>query len=322
MKKLQFYLMLFLFSVIIAGTLQINFNNSDSSAVYDFNEIKNLEITESEILEGMVYVKGGTFWMGDHTNAGDSDELPVHFVGISDFYIGKYEVTQSEWLKYMTLVFSYAYGEGDTHPHYNVNWYGTLIYCNKRSIDEGLAPCYTINGSINPDDWGSMPFELDSLWDAAVCNWDAEGYRLPTEAEWEYAARGGIHWSDLYLYSGSNEIDSVGWYQCPPYPQYSIAAGSLQPNQIGIYDMTGNVWEWVWDWSDYPEYDYYQICYDQGTVINPKGPDSPSSDTILRRLRGGSWETPPLYCRNANRSGGWPDGLTYNIGFRIVRTKK
>ncbi|MBP7564356.1 MAG: formylglycine-generating enzyme family protein, partial [Candidatus Cloacimonetes bacterium] len=136
-----------------------------------------------------VLVKGGTFKMGS-TN-GDSDEKPVHSVTVSSFYIGKYEVTQAEWEAVMG--YNPSSFKGDNRPVEQITWYQTIEFCNKLSQKEGLTPAYTINGT------------------SVSCNWQANGYRLPTEAEWEFAARGG-NLSKGYTYSASNNLDAVGWY--------------------------------------------------------------------------------------------------------------
>ena len=150
----------------------------------------------------MVLIPSGTFQMG--SKQGVDANKPVHEVTITkSFYIGKYEITQAEYEKYC------SYGEnkpnsrdgiGENHPAYYVCWYDALVYCNKRSIAEGLTPCYSILNSTVPDEWGPVPTSSDSTWDAVECDWNANGYRLPTEAEWEYAAR-----------AGDNTVDSLIW---------------------------------------------------------------------------------------------------------------
>jgi formylglycine-generating enzyme len=179
--------------------------------------------------------------MGDSFGEGNADELPIHNVTLGSFNIGIYEVTQSEWARFMPA-HTYDYGTGDNYPVYNVTWYEILAYCNKRSIASGLTPCYEISGNTDPDAWGAIPAAADSVWNAVVCNWTQDGYRLPTESEWEYAARGGVNNTDNYRYSGGESIDDLGWYIGNYFPgDFSHTTGLKQPNQLGLYDMSGNV---------------------------------------------------------------------------------
>ena len=170
-----------------------------------------------ENLGNMIFVEGGTFQMG--SNNGDSDEKPVHRVTVSDFYIGKYEVTQKEW--YEVMGNNPSRFKGRNLPVEEVSWYDAVEFCNKKSKAEGLTPCYT----------GSRK--------NTKCNFSANGYRLPTEAEWAYAARGGIK-SKGYKYSGSNTIGDVAWYISNSGSK-THTVGTKKANELGIYDMTGNV---------------------------------------------------------------------------------
>ena len=250
----------------------------------------------------MVYISGGTFTMGDTRGLGSSNELPAHSVTLSPYYIGKYEVTLDDWHAVMGTNIM-----GD-YPVHSVSWYMTLQYCNRRSIMEEFTPVYSILGSTNPDDWGSVPDYYDPTWDSVICDWNANGYRLPTEAEWEYAARGATNDPD-YLYSGSDYVDAVAWYSgnCYEYQQTWMKA----PNGIGTYDMSGNVFEWCWDWHS----DSY---YSSSPENNPTGP----SEGSLRVIRGGSWKSNAATCRVTSRS------IYYNhpyvnyddvFGFRLCR---
>ncbi len=255
----------------------------------------------------MIYVPGGTFTMGD--TRGYVNELPTHTVTLNSFYIGKYEVTQAEYSQYMQPGSSWRsdYGLGDNYPAYYVSWYAILKYCNLRSMAEGLIPCYTINGSTNPANWGAVPTDYNDAWDAAICDWNANGYRLPTEAEWEYAARGATNNPD-YLYSGSDDINAVAWYESNS-GQISHPVGTKTPNGIGTYDMSGNVYEWCWDWYGYG-------YYSSSPQNNPTGPASGSS----RVLRGGGWINSAYYCRVANRDYNYPSYSGGDIGFRLCRS--
>ncbi len=259
--------------------------------------------------EGFIYVNGGTFTMGRTTGSGGLDELPTHTVTLNSFYIGKYEVTQAEYSQYMPSL-NWNHGSGDNYPAYYVSWYAILKYCNLRSMAEGLTPCYSISGSTNPADWGEVPTTSNSTWNAVICNWNASGYRLPTEAEWEYAARGATNNPD-YLYSGSDDINAVAWYTNNSGSS-THPVGTKAPNGIGTYDMSGNVWEWCWDW-------YSSSYYSSSPQNNPRGPESGSS----RVLRGGSWTYPATYCRVADRFNYDPHrGHSYYFsvfGFRLCR---
>jgi len=258
----------------------------------------------------MVLVPGGTFTMGDTRGEGcSSDELPTHSVTLSSFYMGKYEVTQAEYSQYMQPSSSWTsnYGIGYNNPAYYVSWYAILKYCNLRSMAEGLTPVYRISGSTDPANWGSVPTSANSTWDAAICNWNANGYRLPTEAEWEYAARGATNTPD-YLYSGSDDINAVAWYSGNNSPNGSKPVGTKAGNGLGLFDMSGNVYEWCWDW-------YSPSYYSSSPSSNPTGPDSGSG----RVRRGGYWNYSARYCCVANRDDGPPYGSSNGVGFRLCR---
>lgn len=286
-----------------AGKLNINYNDGTSSTEIDFSEIIKIQIAP----KGFVVVEGGAFQMGDHFSEGDTDELPVHTVTLSDFYMGSTEVTQAEWNQYMPAD-SYNYGTGDTYPAYYVTWYEIVKYCNLRSMAEGLTPCYTISSSTDPVVWGTVPTSTNTAWNAVICNWSANGYRLPTEAEWEYAARGGIHNTDNLRYSGCNlgaDLTNYAWYGNTTGTSHQV--GTKLPNQLGLYDMSGNLWEWCWDWNS---------SYTSESVTNPTG----STTVSYRIVRGGFWGYPDYYCTVSWRYGGFPSDSTYLVGFRLSRT--
>ena len=212
-----------------------------------------------------------------------SDEKPVHSVTVDSFYMKATEVTQKEWREVMGS--NPSYFKGDNLPVENVSWYDAVKYCNALSKKEGRTPVYRINGS------------------RVTANWSADGYRLPTEAEWEYAARGGKK-SRGYKYSGSNSAGSVGWYNANSGSK-AHPVGQKQANELGLYDMSGNVWEWCWDWYG---------DYSSGSQRDPRGPSSGS----YRVRRGGSWGDSGGYLRSAYRNRSSPGSSGYNLGFRLA----
>jgi formylglycine-generating enzyme required for sulfatase activity len=217
----------------------------------------------------MVLVRGGTFQMG--SNDGGSDEKPVHSVTVDDFYISKYEVTFAQYDKFCEAT------------------------NRKQPDDEGWGH-------------GNRPVINVSWHDAvAYCKW--AGGRLPTEVEWEYAARGGNK-SRGYKYAGSNDIDKVAWQSGDDWGSLGSTkpVGQKQPNELGLYDMSGNVWEWCSDW-------YGENYYKQSPSSNPKGPSSGK----YRVLRGGSWYYVSWLCRAANRIRYHPVVRTNHYGFRIAQ---
>lgn len=263
--------------------------------------------------EVFVLIPAGTFQMG--SNEGYSNNKPVHEVTITKpFYMGKYEVTQAEYEKYCSYGSSSpssSYGDGDNYPAYYVSWYDALVYCNKRSMAEELTPCYSINGSTDPADWGDVPTSSNSTWNAVVCNWNANGYRLPTEAEWEYAARAEDNTVDSLTYSGTSDVNKLGEYAWYSSNSNSTTheAGTKLPNEFGLYDMSGNVWEWCWNW--------YTNSYDAEAEggSDPTG-SSAGSDRVRR---GGSWYFDSGDCAVSFRDYGSPSYRGRYLGFRVVR---
>ena len=280
---------------------------------------------------GFALIPAGPFQMGDQSSplVGYDTELPVHTVQVSAFYMGKYEVTKEEWDAVRTWGLANGYtdllagngssvSKGANHPVHSISWYAMVKWCNARSQKEGLTPCYTVSGAI----YKTAP---DSA--AVVCNWLTNGYRLPTEAEWEKAARGGVvgknfPWgTDTITHSQANYCSTTYYpYDVSPtrgfhptyavggYP-YSSPVGSFAPNGYGLYDMAGNMWEWCWDWHG---------SYSVGSQTDPRGASTGSS----RVIRGGSWSGHDLasFARCASRNSRWPGNYNDIEGFRMARS--
>ena len=227
----------------------------------------NGTLTVNGIKYNMVWVDGGTFRMGATSEQGSeiSDEKPVHSVTLSGYYIGKTEVTQALWQAVMGS--NPSYFEGDGLPVEQVSW----------------------------DDCQKFIRKLNSL--------TGQNFRLPTEAEWEFACRGGNN-SRGYKYSGSNYIDNVAWYDGNSGDKTHPVA-TKSPNELGIYDMSGNVWEWCADWYG---------DYSSGRQTNPKGPYDGSS----RVYRGGSWYYYARHCRSSDRFSNIPTIRNYDLGLRLA----
>ena len=269
--------------------------------------------TKKKASEGFILVEGGTFVMGN--NSGGEFEKPAHSVTVSSFYMCDHEVTQEEYTS-VTRKSNVSGHKGTNFPMEKVSWYDAVYYCNKLSMSEGLTPCYAFKGETDVQKWGDdyTKFYSDDPYPhwKLTCDWTANGYRLPTEAEWEWAARGGKK-SKGYTYSGSNNIDEVAWHKgnsgSKPH-----AVKQKKANELGLYDMSGNVTEWCWDWF---------ATYADGSETNPKG----FSDGfyfmgiyIVRAYRGGTYESDSFRSRiSARNSVIRPYKATNSFGFRVVK---
>jgi len=297
-------------SNLTAGTYYWKVLATNEAGSSSYSTVWEVFVINGSTPSGFVYVQGGTFTMGDHFSESDSeDELPLHSVTLSDYHIGATEVTQKEWTDIMGSNPASGYGLGDTYPVYYVSWYEIIKYCNLRSIAEGLTPVYTISSSTDPAVWGTVPTSTNTTWNAAICNWSANGYRLPSEAEWEYASRGGIHNADNLRYSGCNletDLTNYAWYSANSGSS-THPVGTKLPNQLGLYDMSGNLCEWCWDWYG---------SYTSDSVTNPYGTTTGS----YRVGRGGVWYAIALHCRVVDRFYSFPYYSNFPLGFRLSRT--
>jgi len=255
----------------------------------------------------MVWVPAGSFQMGNTAGGeGNADELPVHQVTLTQgFYMGKYEVTQAQYeavagINPSIFISDVAqYEIQSKRPVENVTWYDALEFCNKLSTQEGLTPVYTIIGRT--------PATGYPITNATVeVNWNNNGYRLPTEAEWEYAAKGGKNSTNNYTYSGSDDPDEVAWY-IENSENKTHEVGKLAANELGLFDMSGNVYEWCWGKKG----NYLNVA-----ETDPKGDDSGSR----RMIRGGCWQDTAYVVRSAYRSYAYENAHVSSYGFRLVRS--
>jgi formylglycine-generating enzyme required for sulfatase activity len=279
-------------------------------------------IADNQIIDGLSLIPAGSFTMGRTSGDTDTNAPPVT-VNVSRFYMGRYEVTKALWDEVRTWAVANGYtdlatgaGKAADHPVHTVSWWDVVKWCNACSQKEGLTPCYTVSGSV-----------MKTGTTAPTVNWTADGYRLPTEAEWEKAARGGVSdkrfpWgtdtinqiqanyfgqTSIYTYdlgpNGYNLMGSVGGTS-----PASSAVGSYGANGFGLNDMAGNVMEWCWDW-------YGLSTYVNGTT-NPRG----ATSGTYRVFRGGSWNSDADSCRAASRYTDLPNLRRNDNGFRIARS--
>jgi formylglycine-generating enzyme required for sulfatase activity len=235
----------------------------------------------------LVEIPAGSYMMGS-SSVQDQDAYPSHKITFTKpLMVGKYEVSQSAYRKVMSQA-NPSRIKDDNNPVEQVTWDDAVDFCNRLSAMEGLTPCYTISG-------GNV-----------TCNWNAGGYRLLTEAEWEYACRAGSTGKFGNSNGSESSINSIGWNASNSTVIKNI--GLLKANDFGIYDMHGNAAEWVWDFYDF---------YDEKELVDPAGPESGEE----RCFRGGGYIDGPNFCSNFKRQSAGPEQYQYYIGFRVCRRK-
>ena len=276
--------------------------------------------------EGFSLIPAGEFQMGDALDG--MKDAPVHTVRVRAYYMAKHQVTKALWDEVRAWAKGHGYcgwfttipalptgtAKASDHPVHSIDWYAMVKWCNACSEKEGLTPCYTVEGAIYRT--GNQH--------AVTCNWDANGYRLPTEAEWEKAARGGLAgkrfpWGDTISHQEANfnnrgkESYQTGARDCHPdymarVEPYTSPVGSFAPNGYGLHDMVGNVSESCWDWVG---------VYPRALQTDPRGAFS----GFCRVVRGGCWGSHAYDCRVAYRNNGYyPYYGGNNIGFRLARS--
>ena len=289
----------------VSGNLQGDGDDLVLDTIYPCDPSQHVEFTFKHVPSGTVSIDNKTF------------------TTTYDYYITETEITQEQWKYVMGCDNNPSNNTTSIYlPVEQVSWYAAIVFCNKLSDKLRLKRVYSISGDTNEANWGSIPTSNDNTWNAVVCDWDANGVRLPTEVEWMHAAKEGSNSS--YNFSGSNDIDDVGWYYVNsgykifgvPVDQKTHEVKGKAANYLGLYDMTGNVFEWCWDWNgDFPS----------SGQTNYRGLSSGNS----RVKKGGSYETKEgtfwwdwfntyhdayLSVRNGNT----PETTNSENGFRVV----
>ena len=262
-------------------------SSGNHSSQQDTFEIPSPDNSEHSNFK-MIKLPLGTFIMG---NA----QTGTRNVGISEFYISSVPITQFFFKKVMG--YNNSKKQGELLPVENVSWYEAVIFCNILSEAYKLQPCYSIK------DFDIKTLSDNSIqWKNLTCNFGANGFRLPTEAEWEYAAKAG----GVSLYSGGDKLDEYGWYgENSNVGTHNV--GEKKPNAFGLYDMSGNISEWCWDWY---------APYTLKPETDPHGPVGGKA----RIKRGGSWLDDAVQCTTSTRESSAPSGRSGTLGFRIARS--
>ena len=310
------------------GTLNKTFSGIDGEKAYytytfvAYDELGNrgreyihkvpVKTTVSNIPEGFVEVKGTTITGSESWTPSSGVFVSGRTITIPDMYVCDHEVTRGEFKEVMGTDPSTASAydkdgnklTGDdvlNNPVNNVNWYAAIAYCNKLSLKENLTPCYSVSGITDWENlaYSSIPTSGNSTWNELTYDEEADGYRLPTEAEWEWLARGG----ENYTYAGSNTVDDVAWCKTNTNQTGTREVKTKQANGYGLYDMSGNVFEWCYDWYD---------------TVNSSTADTGASSGSRRVLRGGSWNSGDSICQVSIRGGNDPCHLSGSLGFRVV----